>query len=181
VAVHFGYRVRLRESRRDPLGLPDLSVAERETGVICPRLSLVEAHLNPAEGQPSCGFEFTFGTDFGSISMDERPSDEEIDGIISELEVAGLLTVGTDAQSRETWTLTAIGTQVATQRAMSSARTTPQRPTRCWMPRKVTRRLCRLIPRHEERPAHHGTGLSGLYGHETRSSAVTSGWLWPSY
>jgi hypothetical protein len=31
---------------------------------------------------------------------------------------AGLLTVGTDAEGRETWTLTAMGAQFATQMAM---------------------------------------------------------------
>ena len=51
---------------------------------------------------------------------DERPSDEEMDAMISELVAAGLLTVGTDAEGRETWALTPRGAQVATQMAMSS-------------------------------------------------------------
>ena len=33
---------------------------------------------------------------------------------------AGLLTVGTDAEGRETWTLSPKGAQIATQMAMSS-------------------------------------------------------------
>jgi hypothetical protein len=52
--------------------------------------------------------------------MDERPSDEEMDAIVAELVAASLLTVGTDAQGRETWTLTPMGAQVANQMAMSS-------------------------------------------------------------
>ena len=51
---------------------------------------------------------------------DERPSDEEMDAFIAEMVVAGLLTVGTDAEGRETWALTPKGAQVATQMAMSS-------------------------------------------------------------
>jgi hypothetical protein len=51
---------------------------------------------------------------------DERPSDDWKDGMINELEEAGLLTVGSDAQGRKTWTLTASGAQVATQMPMSS-------------------------------------------------------------
>jgi hypothetical protein len=39
--------------------------------------------------------------------------------IVAEVEAAGLLTVGTDAQGRETWMLTPKGAQVATQMAMS--------------------------------------------------------------
>jgi hypothetical protein len=49
---------------------------------------------------------------------DERPTDEEMDAMIAELVEAGLLTVGTDAEGRETWTLTTMGAQVATQMAM---------------------------------------------------------------
>ena len=51
---------------------------------------------------------------------DERPSDEEMDAMIAEMVAAGLLTVGIDAQGRETWALTPKGAQVATQMAMSS-------------------------------------------------------------
>ena len=36
------------------------------------------------------------------------------------LEHAGLLTIGTDAEGRETWTLTPTGEQVANQIAMSA-------------------------------------------------------------
>jgi hypothetical protein len=50
--------------------------------------------------------------------IDERPSGEERDAMIAELVEAALLTVGTDAQGRETWTLTPKGAQVATQMAM---------------------------------------------------------------
>jgi hypothetical protein len=49
---------------------------------------------------------------------DERPSDEEIDGMIAEMVAAGLLTVGFDAEGGETWALTPKGAQVATQMAM---------------------------------------------------------------
>ena len=51
---------------------------------------------------------------------DERPSDEEMDALIAEMLADGLLTVGTDAEGRETWALTPKGAQVATQMAMSS-------------------------------------------------------------
>ena len=51
---------------------------------------------------------------------DERPSDEEMDALIAEMVAADLLTVGTDAEGRETWALTPKGAQVATQMAMSS-------------------------------------------------------------
>jgi hypothetical protein len=40
--------------------------------------------------------------------------------MIAEMVEAGLLTVGTDAEGRETWALTPKGAQVATQTAMSS-------------------------------------------------------------
>ena len=51
---------------------------------------------------------------------DERPSHEEMDAMVAEMVQAGLLTVGTDAAGRETWTLTPQGAQVATQMAISS-------------------------------------------------------------
>ena len=40
--------------------------------------------------------------------------------MIAEMVAAGLLTVGTDAEGRETWALTPKGAQVARQMAMSS-------------------------------------------------------------
>jgi hypothetical protein len=46
--------------------------------------------------------------------------------MIAEMVEAGLLTVGTDAQGRETWALTPKGARVATQMAMG----TLQRPSR---------------------------------------------------
>ena len=52
--------------------------------------------------------------------MDERPSDEEMDAMIAEMVAAGLLTVGTDTQGRETWALTPKGARFATQMATSS-------------------------------------------------------------
>jgi hypothetical protein len=51
--------------------------------------------------------------------MDERPTDPELDAVIAELVSAGLITVGTDAEGRETWTLTEMGVQVSNQMAMS--------------------------------------------------------------
>ena len=49
-----------------------------------------------------------------------RPTDPEMTAIVAELRDAGLLTIGTDAEGRETWTLTATGVQVARKMAMSS-------------------------------------------------------------
>jgi hypothetical protein len=43
-----------------------------------------------------------------------------MDALIAEMVVAGLLTVGTDAEGRETWTLTPMGARAARQMAMSS-------------------------------------------------------------
>jgi hypothetical protein len=43
-----------------------------------------------------------------------------LDAIVAELEAAGLVTVGTDAEGNETWTLTATGEQIALQMSMSS-------------------------------------------------------------
>jgi hypothetical protein len=51
--------------------------------------------------------------------MDERPTDPELDAVIAELVSAGLISVGTDAEGRETWTLTETGVQVSNQMAMS--------------------------------------------------------------
>ena len=51
---------------------------------------------------------------------DEPPTDPELDAIVAELVQAGLVTIGTDADSRETWTLTPAGEQVANQIAMSA-------------------------------------------------------------
>ena len=44
--------------------------------------------------------------------------DAETDAIVAELEKAGLVTVGTDEQGREVWTLTAEGERVGTMLAM---------------------------------------------------------------
>jgi hypothetical protein len=46
--------------------------------------------------------------------------DAEMDAIVAELETAGLVTVGTDADGHETWTLTPTGEQIALQMSMSS-------------------------------------------------------------
>jgi hypothetical protein len=46
--------------------------------------------------------------------------DAEMDAIVAELEAAGLVTVGTDADGHETWTLTEMGAQLARQMSMSS-------------------------------------------------------------
>jgi hypothetical protein len=46
----------------------------------------------------------------------QRPSDDEMDVIVHGLEAAGLLTIGFDAEGRETWTLTPKGAQVAAER-----------------------------------------------------------------
>jgi hypothetical protein len=52
-----------------------------------------------------------------------RPTDDEMDGIVQELEAAGLLTIGFDADGGETWTLTPEGAQVARQLAMGDEAT----------------------------------------------------------
>jgi DNA-binding MarR family transcriptional regulator len=44
----------------------------------------------------------------------------DVDEIVAELVAAGLVSVGTDDDGQETWTLTAMGEQVARQMAMSS-------------------------------------------------------------
>ena len=49
--------------------------------------------------------------------------DAETDALIAELEAAGLLTIGTDAEGMETWTLTPQGAQVANQLAMGDEAT----------------------------------------------------------
>ena len=46
--------------------------------------------------------------------------DTDMDAIVAELAAAGLLTIGHDAEGRETWTLTPAGEQVANQIAMST-------------------------------------------------------------
>jgi len=46
--------------------------------------------------------------------------DPESNAIVEELQRAGFVTIGTDAEGEETWTLTAQGEQVANQMAMSS-------------------------------------------------------------
>ena len=52
-----------------------------------------------------------------------RPSGLGMDGIVHELEAAGLLTVRFDADGVETWTLTPEGVQVANQLAMGDEAT----------------------------------------------------------
>ena len=51
---------------------------------------------------------------------DEHPTDDEVTEVVAELEEAGLLNTGVDAEGNETWTLTPMGKQVATQLALSS-------------------------------------------------------------
>jgi hypothetical protein len=51
-----------------------------------------------------------------AMDLGPRPSDDEINGIVAQLRAAGLLTIGTDINGAETWTLTLEGTQVARQR-----------------------------------------------------------------
>jgi hypothetical protein len=46
--------------------------------------------------------------------------DPEFDAIVAELERAGFVTIGTDAEGEETWTLTPTGEQIALQLSMSS-------------------------------------------------------------
>jgi len=46
--------------------------------------------------------------------------DPEVDAVVEELQRAGFVTIGTDAEGNETWTLTPTGEQVANQMAMSS-------------------------------------------------------------
>ena len=43
----------------------------------------------------------------------------EVDAIVAELERAGLVTLGVDAEGRETWTMTAEGAALARQLAMN--------------------------------------------------------------
>ena len=49
-----------------------------------------------------------------------RLTDDETTVLVAELRDAGLLTIGTDAEGHETWTLTSEGAQVARRRAMSN-------------------------------------------------------------
>ena len=51
--------------------------------------------------------------------LDDRTPDPDSDEIVAELVAAGLVTLGTDTDGVETWTLTAMGEQVARQMAMS--------------------------------------------------------------
>jgi len=44
----------------------------------------------------------------------------EMDAIVEELQRAGFVTIGTDAEGEETWTLTKQGEQIALQLPMSS-------------------------------------------------------------
>jgi hypothetical protein len=46
--------------------------------------------------------------------------DAEADAIVAELQAAGMVTIGTDADGHETWTLTPQGEQIALQMSMSS-------------------------------------------------------------
>ena len=46
--------------------------------------------------------------------------DAEFDAIVEELQRAGFVTIGTDVEGEETWTLTPTGEQVALQLSMSS-------------------------------------------------------------
>jgi len=46
--------------------------------------------------------------------------DAELDAIVEELERAGFVTIGADADGEETWTLTPTGEQIALQLSMSS-------------------------------------------------------------
>jgi len=46
--------------------------------------------------------------------------DEEFDAIVEELQRAGFVTIGTDADGDETWTLTPTGEQIGLQLSMSS-------------------------------------------------------------
>ena len=51
---------------------------------------------------------------------DEHALDEGMIDMAQELEAAGLITTGVDSEGNETWSLTPLGTRVATQLAMSS-------------------------------------------------------------
>jgi hypothetical protein len=46
--------------------------------------------------------------------------DAEMDAIVEELQRAGFVVIGTDAEGEETWTLTPAGEQIALQLSMSS-------------------------------------------------------------
>jgi len=46
--------------------------------------------------------------------------DPEVDAIVDELQRAGYVTIGIDADGNETWTLTPTGEQIALQLSMSS-------------------------------------------------------------
>jgi hypothetical protein len=46
--------------------------------------------------------------------------DPEFDAIVEELQRAGFVTIGKDAEGSETWTLTASGEQIALQMSLSS-------------------------------------------------------------
>ena len=51
---------------------------------------------------------------------DRGGHDAELDAIVADLVAAGLLTVGTDTDGHETWTLTPARAQATNQMAMSS-------------------------------------------------------------
>jgi hypothetical protein len=46
--------------------------------------------------------------------------DPEFDAVVEELQRAGFVTIGADAEGEETWTLTPAGEQIALQLSMSS-------------------------------------------------------------
>jgi len=46
--------------------------------------------------------------------------DPEFDAVVEDLQRADFVTIGTDADGEETWTLTPVGEQVALQLSMSS-------------------------------------------------------------
>jgi hypothetical protein len=46
--------------------------------------------------------------------------DPEFDAVVEELQRAGFVTIGTDAEGEQTWTLTPAGEQIALQLSMSS-------------------------------------------------------------
>jgi hypothetical protein len=84
--------------------------------------------------------------------------------MIGELADAGLLTVGTYAEGRETWDADAHGPRVATQMAMPSDDDgrpgSPERPAR----RKVTRPTASLMASSTPRRSTHGTQASAVPG-----------------
>jgi hypothetical protein len=68
--------------------------------------------------RPGISIRDVAGVTLAAIDLGSRPSDPEMDAIFAQLEAAGLLTIGLDAEGRETWTLTPEGAQVARRLAM---------------------------------------------------------------